>query len=71
MTDEEPTFKPGQVVRLKSGGPSMTVSFEEHGLTACQWFTGPKLESAKFPATSLAPAEPAGAVSAVRRVTRS
>ncbi|MFN8092191.1 MAG: DUF2158 domain-containing protein [Vicinamibacteria bacterium] len=61
MEEPEATFRPGDTVRLKSGGPVMTVSFEEHGSVACQWFSGPKLEQSRFPATSLELAEPTGA----------
>lgn len=28
----------GVVVRLKSGGPSMTVSFVREGRATCEWF---------------------------------
>lgn len=55
----EKTFKPGDVVRLKSGGPNMTVSFEEDDSVACQWFSGAKLdklEHARFAPATLEPA---------------
>lgn len=45
-------FKPGDVVRLKSGGPKMTVAEIREGRVLCQWFTGDKREIAGFePAT--------------------
>jgi uncharacterized protein YodC (DUF2158 family) len=36
----EGKFKPGDVVRLKSGGPSMTVDFWDDTMSAycCTWF---------------------------------
>ena len=44
----------GTVVRLKSGGPSMTVQFlNSDGEVYCQWFSGSKLEGGSFPAASL------------------
>jgi uncharacterized protein YodC (DUF2158 family) len=51
-------FAIGDIVKLRSGGPEMTVKYvpmldgtEYH----CQWFAGKKLESGKFPADSLDP----------------
>ena len=59
-------YKAGDIVRLKSGGPDMTV--QERVDTAlddmdpagsrgeryrCQWFSGRKLESGVFPVESL------------------
>ena len=39
----EPKFKPGDVVMLRSGGPSMTViDIGQHtGCVVCAWETGP------------------------------
>ena len=60
MTSEE-MFKVGQIVRLKSGGPEMTVkrqrktSDEEY---ECEWFAGKKLEHGTFPHDSLKIVEP-------------
>jgi uncharacterized protein YodC (DUF2158 family) len=48
-------FAVGQIVRLKSGGPDMTVrtlptTSENY---TCQWFAGKKLEMGQFPADAL------------------
>lgn len=56
-----PKFKVGDLVVLKSGGPSMTVQDairtlrekEFTGLYSCQWFAGKKLDNGKFPEDSL------------------
>ncbi|HEX5752301.1 MAG TPA: DUF2158 domain-containing protein [Archangium sp.] len=51
-------FQVGDVVKLKSGGPEMTVeaSLEEYESYRCQWFAGKKLESGVFPDAGLEPA---------------
>jgi len=63
--NQEKDFSIGDVVRLRSGGPDMTVQKkvtttpfgEPCDLTyRCQWFVGEKLESGKFPPNSLTPA---------------
>lgn len=49
-------FAVGNIVKLKSGGPDMTVKTTptENGTSYdCQWFAGKKLESGRFPADSL------------------
>ena len=52
-------FKAGDVVKLKSGGPTMTVKqvgkfgYDEHESAECQWFDGTKPMSETFPLTSL------------------
>ena len=47
-------IKEGDVVQLKSGGPSMTVeSIEENGYLYCQWFTDKKLRGETFNPNSL------------------
>lgn len=49
-------YATGTVVRLKSGGPKMTVRREmngDEGLLNCQWFKGDKLEFDNFPFDSL------------------
>jgi uncharacterized protein YodC (DUF2158 family) len=53
-------FKVGDIVRLKSGGPPMTVSSIGSVMSediGCQWFSGRKMESGYFPAASLVPGE--------------
>lgn len=50
---KERKFNTGDIVKLKSGGPSMTVdqvtSAEvESGKVRCQWFSGKKLEFGFF-----------------------
>jgi uncharacterized protein YodC (DUF2158 family) len=54
MPDE---IKAGDVVQLKSGGPTMTVEKVERWndvLTAwCQWFDGKQPTANRFPLTSL------------------
>jgi uncharacterized protein YodC (DUF2158 family) len=53
------TFKPGDVVRLKSGGPAMTVMHEDTlGNAACQWFEKNQLKSGSFPEAVLEAAKP-------------
>ena len=42
-------FKVGDIVMLKSGGPSMTVEeIQADGRVACSWFDGKSLKSAVF-----------------------
>ena len=51
-----PPFKPGDLVVLKSGGPTMTVDavntdiFDDDKITGivCVWFVGEKLERVRF-----------------------
>ena len=46
----------GTIVRLKSGGPEMTIrrfTNEADTHVACQWFAGKKLEDGVFPVESL------------------
>lgn len=51
----------GTIVKLKSGGPDMTVeeicvhydTKEPNGNVDCQWFAGKKLEKGRFPVDSL------------------
>jgi uncharacterized protein YodC (DUF2158 family) len=51
-------FQVGDIVKLKSGGPEMTVRGRAPTVGAydCQWFAGKKLESGRFPEESLEPA---------------
>ncbi|EKO3926144.1 DUF2158 domain-containing protein [Vibrio metschnikovii] len=46
------TIKTGDIVKLKSGGPDMTVQSNGDRVW-CQWFAGKKLEVGKFPENSL------------------
>jgi uncharacterized protein YodC (DUF2158 family) len=50
-------FKPGDIVRLKSGGPPMVVDEIDKKQTptiiACLWFDGSQLEDGEFSPTSL------------------
>ena len=50
----EDTFQAGDIVRLKSGGPDMTVETTDTPIGyKCQWFAGKKLEWGFFPNKSL------------------
>lgn len=50
-------YKSGQIVKIKSGGPDMTIkefsNYESEYI--CQWFAGKKLEQGYFPEDSLEP----------------
>lgn len=49
-------FSVGEIVKLKSGGPEMTVQIipsSTNDQYYCQWFAGKKLEQGRFPADSL------------------
>ena len=48
----------GDVVRLKSGGPAMTVATKADGTTVyCAWFDGADHKQATFAIAALEPAE--------------
>lgn len=49
------SFKEGDVVRLKSGGPKMTVVDVDaaRGVCACAWFAGNDVHRDDFRATAL------------------
>jgi uncharacterized protein YodC (DUF2158 family) len=50
--------KEGDVVRLKSGGPRMTVTMVmSKKVVVCQWFEGTKLRGGHFHPDALDPAE--------------
>ncbi len=56
-------FKVGDIVKLKSGGPDMTVRIVTDSISktyTCQWFAGKKLEQGVFPGDSLEPVKPEG-----------
>lgn len=48
-------FVVGNIVKLKSGGPEMTVKAvnDDRDYYTCQWFAGKKLEQGIFPGDSL------------------
>lgn len=50
-------FKPGDVVKLKSGGPKMTVAkIDNDGSVDCEWFDEKNIPQVRaFTATSLEP----------------
>jgi uncharacterized protein YodC (DUF2158 family) len=71
------TFKKGDVVRLKSGGPSMTVDdfgnkeFGGGPLVFCSWFDADQKHCSKnFAPESLEIARPAGRSGSQARVVR-
>lgn len=49
----QPELKPGDLVKLKSGGPVMTYA----GDGLCLWFAGGESRSATFPLEVLEPAQ--------------
>ncbi|THT96071.1 DUF2158 domain-containing protein [Lampropedia puyangensis] len=57
----QPQYAVGIIVKLKSGGPEMTIqkankdvmTHEFTGSYKCQWFAGKKLEDGIFPEDSL------------------
>lgn len=52
--EAEKPRKPGDVVRLRSGGPEMTVTFSEGGRVCCIWFDiDGRLQGETFLPTSL------------------
>jgi uncharacterized protein YodC (DUF2158 family) len=57
-----PTFKNGDIVKLKSGGPKMTVNGEEvNGYVECMWFTkADERRSESFDVGALIPAADSG-----------
>ena len=50
MADE---IKTGDVVRLKSGGPKMTVQGDTYGMLLCSWFVNDQEKRASFTPESL------------------
>jgi uncharacterized protein YodC (DUF2158 family) len=57
-----PEFKPGDLVRLKSGGPVLIVDdVDDIGFVQCVWFGGPLCDehhTASFHPAVLAPVSP-------------
>jgi uncharacterized protein YodC (DUF2158 family) len=53
MTEE--SFKTGDIVALKSGGPDMTVRSVDPDGVACDWFEGKRPRKASYPAAMLKP----------------
>lgn len=55
-----PTFKAGDLVRLKSGGPLMTViKYDKTGtVVVCQWWQQGKFQNQNFSEGSLAISQP-------------
>jgi len=62
------SFKPGDVVRLKSGGPAMTITGKapRTGGWVVVWFSGDKTQTDAFPNDLLEPASGSGASGFVR-----
>lgn len=54
------SFRVGDVVRLKSGGPEMTVQEVDqvHDMVDCRWFDGTKSLRDEFPSATLEKAKP-------------
>lgn len=60
MAEENPGFKVGEIVRLNSGGPDMTideVTIYENGVicVVCKWFTNGELKAQSFSVKSIMP----------------
>jgi len=53
MSESKHKFKLGDIVQLKSGGPTMTVDSEGKSELACLWFAEAELKDGRFSATSL------------------
>jgi len=54
----ENNLKPGDLVRLKSGGPTMTYEGESSiGTALCNWFVGPERKRDNFAFATLERAE--------------
>lgn len=53
-------FETGDIVRLKSGGPGMTVNEYSTLGAHCQWFAGGKLNSGYFSEAALVEVEDEG-----------
>ena len=47
----------GDVVQLKSGGPTMTIRFVENDEAYCEWFDNKAVKGARFILKQLLPGE--------------
>jgi uncharacterized protein YodC (DUF2158 family) len=55
---ETENLKPGDLVRLRSGGPALTVQFiDSNGDVFCQWFEPAHLKTALFKPKQIVPAD--------------
>jgi uncharacterized protein YodC (DUF2158 family) len=50
---ETPEIHPGDIVQLKSGGPSMTAGYKLNDQWHCQWFDELELRGETFPPEAL------------------
>jgi uncharacterized protein YodC (DUF2158 family) len=57
-------FKPGDTVKLKSGGKLMTIESIEDGFAKCVWFKEDENKQAMFGLETLEPAKRGGVASA-------
>ena len=57
LKKREEKYKTGDLVKLRSGGPVMTVQSLNSDLVRCLWFAGKKLEEGYFQVESLEPAD--------------
>lgn len=48
MLSDKIQFKPGDVVKLKSGGPIMTIQSVNENSAYCVWFDGTKIKERDF-----------------------
>ena len=53
MSNQKHRFKAGDIVQLRSGGPTMTVDSEGKSDVSCYWFAVAELRSGKFSPASL------------------
>jgi uncharacterized protein YodC (DUF2158 family) len=58
MSEQKHKFKAGDIVQLRSGGPTMTVDSEGKSEVICHWFAVAELRSGKFSPASLVMTEP-------------
>lgn len=53
MNTDTPKPEPGDVVKLKSGGPKMTVQSATKAKATCVWFDGHRNNTGDFPISCL------------------